>query len=524
MPRGRLARVGSLLAAACAALGAALAGSAQAAPLPAAQAAEVEAILAKQPYANATWGISVTDAVTGERVYGRNPQQMFVPGSITKVFQGVAALEAVGPDHRFRTPVHRVGAVREGVLAGNLVLVASGDFSFGLRERPGGRLAYADGGADHNEANSLGFVKRVTGNPLRALERLAADVRASGVRRARDVVIDDRLFETYTGWPDGAITPIWVNENLIDITVRPTSGRRPARYDWRPKTAAFRVVSTVRTGSATAIAVDQLRPGVVRVSGTIAAGGGSTVRTFLVPDPQAFARTAFIEALERAGVRVDARATGDNPVAKLPARRAYPAGTRLGQWVSPRLNEYVKVVFKVSYNRGADLLACLVGVSAGTRDCEEGLGHATRIARRLGVPGTWFDNFDGAGTDDRNRHVPDALDILNRAASAQPWAGDYLDALPQLGVPGGGDLAVFGTDSPARGKLRAKSGTRAGGAPGAPAGLLVSRGLSGYLTGASGRELLITVIVNNVPFQRFDDLFGLIQDQVDIVEAVYRGT
>ena len=243
----RLLTLRSISAAACAAVLSTLAATAQAAPLPAAQAAQVESIIAGPRYANSTWGISVTDAVTGERVYSRNPQQMFTPGSITKIFQGSAALKSYGPDYRFRTPVHRIGRVSDGRLRGTLSLVASGDFSFGLRDRKGGRLAYADGGADHNEANSLGFVESVSGSPLKALNALARDVRGSGITRAGDVVIDDRLFQTYTGWPDGAITPIWVNENLIDITLRPTTRGKEATYTWRPRTAAYRVVSAVRT-------------------------------------------------------------------------------------------------------------------------------------------------------------------------------------------------------------------------------------------------------------------------------------
>jgi serine-type D-Ala-D-Ala carboxypeptidase/endopeptidase (penicillin-binding protein 4) len=522
LPRRRIAA--SFTAAACAAVLAAIGSSAHAAPLPAAQAAQIQSVISAPLYANATWGISVADAATGERVYGVNPQQMFVTGSITKIFQGVAALESYGPEYRFRTPVHRIGRVDGGRVRGALSLVASGDFSFGLRDRAGGKLAYADGGADHNEANSLGFVKRVTGDPLTALNALARDVRRAGITRAGDVVVDDRLFDTYTGWPDGAITPIWVNENLIDITVSPTARGRRARYNWRPRTAAYRVVSAVRTGSATDLEVDEPRPGVVRVTGTIEAGSGSTVRTFLVDDPQAFARTAFIQALERAGVRIDAATTGDNPTDRLPRSRSYPAGTRLGQWVSPQLSEYVKVVEKVSFNRGADLLACLVGARVGRRDCLDGLGRATEIVRGLDVPGTQFNNFDGAGSDDRNKHVPDALNLLNRVAASQPWASIYRESLPQLGVPGGGDIATFGTASPARGKLQAKTGTRAGGAPGAPAGLLTARGLSGYLVGASGRQFLVTVVVNDVSIESFDVVIDVIQDQVKIVEAIYAGT
>ena len=505
-------------------LTAAVAGTAQAAPLPASAVAEIDAITTGAPrYANSTWGIVVDDAATGERLFGRNAQQMFVPGSITKVAQGVAALEAWGPRHRLRTPVHRIGRVEKGRLRGTLSLVASGDFSFGLRDRPDGTLAYADGGGDHNEANTLGLATSVSGDPLKALNALAGDVRRSGITRAADVVIDDRLWQPQA-WPDGPITPMWVNENLIDITLRPTARGAMARYTWRPRTAAYRVESTVRTGSETAIAVDGPRPGVVRVSGTIAAGSGSTVRSFLVEDAAAFGRTAFIEALERADVRIDAPATGDNPTERLPAARAYPAGTRLGQWVSPPLDQYVKVVLHISYNRGADVLACLVGVRAGLRNCQNGLGRATRIVQRLGVPGLQFFNFDGAGSDDRNRITPDALNTLNCLAAAQPWGALYRADLPLLGVPGGGDLAVFGTSSPARGRLQAKTGTRAGAAPGAPATLLGARGLSGYLTGASGREYLITVLLANAPIAGVEDIIGIIEDQVKIVETIYLAT
>ena len=86
-------------------LAAAAAGSVQAAPLPAAAAAQIEAITNATPrYANSTWGIAIDDAVTGERLYARNAQQMFVPASMTKLAQGAAALESYGPDHRLRTP------------------------------------------------------------------------------------------------------------------------------------------------------------------------------------------------------------------------------------------------------------------------------------------------------------------------------------------------------------------------------------------------------------------------------------
>ena len=76
-----------------------------------------------------------------------------------KVFPSTAALESYGPDYRFRTPVYRVGPVSDGRLRGALSLVAQGELSFGLRDRKGGTLAYADGGATTTRPTRSGSSK-----------------------------------------------------------------------------------------------------------------------------------------------------------------------------------------------------------------------------------------------------------------------------------------------------------------------------------------------------------------------------
>jgi hypothetical protein len=67
-----------------------------------------------------------------------------------------------------------------------------------------------------------------------------------------------------------------------------------------------------------------------------------------VDDPAAFARTDFIEALQRAGVAVTAPPTGSNPAALLPPKRSYQPGDMLGEHVSLPLSQYISLVMKVS--------------------------------------------------------------------------------------------------------------------------------------------------------------------------------
>ena len=55
---------------------------------------------------------------------------------MTKIYSCAAVLSAFGADHTFETPVHRRGEVVDGRLHGDLILVASGDFTLAA-EWPG---------------------------------------------------------------------------------------------------------------------------------------------------------------------------------------------------------------------------------------------------------------------------------------------------------------------------------------------------------------------------------------------------
>ena len=77
--------------------------------------------------------------------------------------------DKIGPDHTYDTPVYRRGTLTpQGVLQGDLILVASGDITMGGRTNPDGTVAF--GNFDDNEANTLG----------NAADRIA---RANGPRR-----------------------------------------------------------------------------------------------------------------------------------------------------------------------------------------------------------------------------------------------------------------------------------------------------------------------------------------------------
>ena len=89
-------------------------------------------------------------------------------------------------------------------------------------------------------------------------------------------------------------------------------------------------MKTVAAGKPTQIAVSSPSHGKVVLSGTIAADSDPVVNTYAFSDPARYARTAFIEALQRAGVTVTANSTTTNPAKLLPSKSAV-TGLRMGQ-------------------------------------------------------------------------------------------------------------------------------------------------------------------------------------------------
>ena len=85
------------------------------------------AIIARHGMAPETVGYAVYDAETGARVAAKSENTPFIPASVAKVPTTVAALEILGPDFRFRTPLLITGKVEDGTLDGTLYLKGGGD-------------------------------------------------------------------------------------------------------------------------------------------------------------------------------------------------------------------------------------------------------------------------------------------------------------------------------------------------------------------------------------------------------------
>src|SRR5262245_5141965 len=242
---------------------------------------------------------------------------MFCPASVTKLYSTAAALSDLGADYRFQTPVVRRGEVRDGTLRGDLILVARGDLCLGGRTGPEGGLVFRDN--DHTYAGGNFDGEIVPTDPLAGLDHLAREVQAAGIKAVTgEVIIDDRYFEaaSSTGSGPGRVTPIVVNDNLIDVVATPAEkAGQPATVRFVPETAfatADAQVETVASDASPRLVVTAAGPRRYTVRGRLPVGHKTVVKVYEVEEPAAFARTLFIERLRKRGVQVSAAMLGDN--------------------------------------------------------------------------------------------------------------------------------------------------------------------------------------------------------------------
>jgi len=486
---------------------------------------DIKSLITTASYKHSHWGILVSDLKSGETIYELDADKLFSPASTTKLFSMATGLDALGAGHIFETPVYRTGPVNnKGILEGDLILVASGDLTMGGRTDAEGHIAYT--GMDHTDAGMDGPLSVVLTrqNPLAGINNLARQVAASGIKRVHgDVIIDDRLFEISMDGKEFVRTPITVNDNLIDFVITPTTPGMAATVDWRPRTAFYTVKSRVKTAAKTEapqITINSGGPHLITVEGSMPAGANPSIRKWQVKDPSSFARTLLIEALKREGVTINAIPLGKNPSERLPARNACGSMKRVALLKSPPYSEQVKLILKVSHNLGADITPLLVAAKNGKRTFEEGMGLERGFLERAGVSVTTISFSDGEGGDRSDLVTPRAAVQLLRYMTGNSNFTAYHDALPILGVDG--SLAHnVPPDSPARGKVHAKTGTIVTGDLLNLRPLLLVKGLAGYMTTASGRKLAFAVYVNNVPLKELTDIVQVGNDLGKLSEIIY---
>ncbi|RYU09686.1 D-alanyl-D-alanine carboxypeptidase/D-alanyl-D-alanine-endopeptidase [Nocardioides iriomotensis] len=429
----------------------------------------IDTILADPRFTGSMVSVAVRDANTGEALYERNTGQRLNPASNMKLFTSAAAMDALGPDHRFTTDVLATAPVVGGKVRSDLFLRGGGDPTMLAED-------YRD---------------------------LAAQLKAAGVQRVDgNLVADDSYFDdvplaTAWSWDD---EPYYYSAVTSALTVAPDTdydsgtaivetspgspGAKPT-VALQPATDAVTIVNNATTGaagSANTLSVEREHASdKVFVTGSIPAGASINQEWVTVPDPTTYAADVFARALRAQGITVSgAVREGATP----------GAAKVLASHDSMALSGLLVPFMKLSNNMHAEALVKTLGAEAtGTGSWQAGLAQVRAYAQEKGVDTNVIRISDGSGLSRFDLLTTDAVADLLVAAKQEPWFQAWYDALPIAGNADrftGGTLRSRMRNTAATDNLHGKTGS-----------MTSVTALSGYVSNADGRELVFSMISNN---------------------------
>ena len=435
-------------------------------------------------WSNARWGILIVDATSGDTLYTHDADKLFMPASNQKLLTGAIAMQQLGPEFRWQTPVLLRGTQRGVVWRGDVLIVGNGDPSFSDSLRAGDALSAFDPIARALERRGI---RRITGAVRSYGDAFTGSTTGFGWE------IDD-LDASY-GAP---VDELLFNEGELTLRVKSGAGiGAPVLAQRAPTTAYPTVVNRAVTreaprgtesgvrGTESGVRVDVLRAlydtiaSAIVLTGSLPLGDSATF-SLSYRQPADAVTAAVRQRLARAGVRVDGGRISDSP--KRPI--ALPLDT-LVVLTSPPLSTVLSRMQKPSQNQIAELLFRTSGLHVshdGSADSARAVG--ARTLATWGVRGEDAAYRDGSGLSRHDYVTPRALIRVLDAMRRAPWFDAYRAALPLAGVDGTLRNRMKGTA--AAGNAQAKTGT-----------VDKARSLSGYVTTADGRLIMFSMLCNN---------------------------
>ncbi len=422
---------------------------------------KVKQLLADEQLKHGILGFYVADAASGQRVYDWNGGIGLAPASTQKVFTSTAALALLGPQFRYATLLAGDSDISGDVLQGNLVIVGSGDPSFGSWRYSNTKREYV-------------------------LQRIGQVLQQRGIHKiSGGILIIDTAF-SYQPLPGGWIwddignyygAGSWAlnwNENQYDLQLKPgrQEGEETQVLATNPALQGVALNNRIRTGRSNSgdhgyiYLPPYSRDGFTE--GTVPAGQSSFTISGALPDPAFQFGGELQQYLQSKGVELGG--TVQSAYNLLRAKKAVPHYSYvLDTLFSPALDSMVYWFLQKSINLYGEALAKTLAVHAGkTGATETGTDLLREFWAQHGIEKPALHIQDGSGLSPQNRVTAQALVTALQFARKQPWFNSFYTALP-----------VYNN-------MKMKSGTIGG-----------AKSFAGYHTAGDGKTYVFAIICNN---------------------------
>ena len=446
--------------------------------------AKIRQIMARPELRRGSIGVKVVSLDTGKVVFEENAEKYFMPASNMKSFTVAAALEKLTPNFRFVTSVYANSQPdATGTIKGDLTIYGRGDVSF-----------------------STAFYES---DYYKGLDNLADKIVQAGVRRIEGNLIGDESYFKgnaipYTWeWDDlqwyyGAeISALPLNDNALDLTVKPSSVGAPCVVNLLPFNPVVRIVNTCRTtagGTNPDLTIRKdLDQNVLEISGTLPVGGDGFYKPVTLSHPAELFVALLKQRLEQKGVVVtgQTRVIGAKEKANLAAASTL-SPIQIAQLESPPFSVIAAKTMKPSQNMYTETILWTLGEQLGNKgnsrapSAERGVAVVRSFLNQIGIAPDAIIQYDGSGLSRHNLVTPAALVALYSYMGKQsPYSTAWLNSLAISGVDGTLKGRLRGAKT--NGNVRGKTGT-----------IDQVSALSGYVTTSAGERLVFSIIVNGV--------------------------
>lgn len=479
----------------------------------------IRSILARPILMRGRIGIKVISLDANKTIFEDSAEKYFMPASNMKSFTISTAMEKLTPTFRFVTSVY-AGAMPDsnGVIKGDLTIYGRGDPSFSM--------AFT-----HPDPT----VPAVEADYLKPLEALADKIVQAGVKKIEGNFIGDESYFNTDGIPGtwevddlpgyyGAeVSALTINDNAIDVSIKPSSVSRSAIVQLMPGNSIMTVINravTAPAGTRRDIRVERkIGQNILEVSGSIPADDKGYLRSVAVSRPALYFTALLRKVLEQKGVKITgqtqvvnakekalmistakaANFVSDKPAAisvpsPLPSSSPNPSPSQVEvtRIESPVFSIVAAKTMKPSQNLYTELILRTVGEQIGDKSDpkksseDRGIEVVQSFLAQAGVAPGSIVQYDGSGLSRHDLITPAASAQLYAFMNSRPYAATWRESLTIAGVDG--TLKNRFTGTPAAANVRGKTGT-----------IDQVSALSGYVTTAAGEKLAFSILTNGIP-------------------------